>query len=218
MIPNKSEGLRTSRNDRNESMALFMTVLVKENGLGDRGFAVRVVNIPNSLTTLRIVIIPVFATAVIYGRYRYALYLFLLAALTDMLDGLFARLANQKTPLGTFLDPLADKFLLVTSFILFAVYGWIPKWLAVAVISRDIIVVIGWFLLYMITHNSKVEPVMLGKIAITLQLVTLAYVLFTVSTTSLPSIPLSFLLLTAAVTCLSGLQYIYKGLKSTNAS
>ena len=78
-----------------------------------------VLNLPNTITIARIVIIPLFITAVIYKRYDYALYLFVIAALTDALDGLIARLTNQKTVFGTFLDPLADKFLLVTSFILF---------------------------------------------------------------------------------------------------
>ena len=177
----------------------------------------RVLNIPNTLTITRLVIIPVFVTAIIYDKYRYALYLFLFAAITDTLDGLFARLTDQKTPLGTFLDPLADKFLLVTSFVLFALYGWIPKWLAVAVISRDLIVVVGWLLIFMITHTSKVEPVVLGKLAIALQLSTLAYVLLQINVSSLPPMPSSFFLLTAAVTCLSGLQYIYRGFKTTHA-
>lgn len=177
----------------------------------------RVLNIPNTLTILRIIIIPVFVTAIIYGRYRPALYLFVAAALTDMLDGLVARLTDQKTPLGTFLDPLADKFLLVTSFILFALYGWIPTWLAVIVISRDLIVVIGWFLLYMITHNSQVEPVALGKAAIALQLILLAYILLSVNMPALPPLPAVFLFLTAAVTSISGLHYIYKGFKLTHA-
>lgn len=177
----------------------------------------RVLNIPNTLTMARIVIIPVFVTAVLYRRYEYALYLFAGAAFTDFLDGLSARLTNQKTALGTFLDPLADKFLLVTSFILFAVYGWIPKWLAITVISRDLVVVVGWFLLYMITHTSRVEPVFAGKLAIAMQLVVLAYILLGVNLPSLPPIPDVFLLLTAAVTALSGLQYIYKGLTLTNA-
>ena len=177
-----------------------------------------VLNIPNSLTMLRIVIIPVFVTTLIYGRYRYALYLFIAAGLTDMLDGLFARLADQKTPLGTFLDPLADKFLLVTSFILFAIYGWIPKWLAIAVISRDLIVVIGWFLLFMITHSARVEPVMTGKIAIALELVVLAYILLSINNSSLfPPLPKAVFLLTAAVTSVSGLHYIYRGFKLTHA-
>jgi len=168
------------------------------------------------LTITRIVIIPVFIAAILYQKYRYALYLFVAAAMTDMFDGLSARLANQKTALGTFLDPLADKFLLVSSFILFAVYGWIPKWLAITVISRDIIVVIGWFLLYMITHNSRIEPVLTGKLAIAMQLIILAYILLGINVVSLPSLPRSFMLVTAAVTAISGLQYIYKGFKLTN--
>lgn len=165
----------------------------------------------------RIVIIPVFITMIIYSEYKYALYLFVIAALTDIFDGLLARLTNQKTALGTFLDPLADKFLLVTSFILFSIYGWIPKWLSITVISRDLIVVIGWLLLYMITHNSKVEPVILGKISIWLQTITLAYVLLNINISSLPPIPEILLILTAIVTTVSGLQYIYKGFKLTNA-
>jgi cardiolipin synthase len=134
-----------------------------------------------------------------------------------MLDGLFARLTNQKTPLGTLLDPLADKFLLVSSFILFSVYGWIPKWFAIIVISRDIIVIIGCFLLYMITNSLKVEPVFLGKVAIALQLFILAYVLLHINMVTLPPVHNSFFILSAALTAISGLQYIYQGFKLTNA-
>ncbi len=177
----------------------------------------RILNIPNTLTIARILIIPVFVTAILYDRYRYALYLFVAAGLTDALDGLLARVANQKTPLGTFLDPLADKFLLISSFILFAVYGWIPKWLTIAVISRDLIVVIGWLLLYMITHSAKVEPVLLGKAAIALQLFALTYVLLHINFTAVPPLPSSFCLLIAAVTALSGLQYVYRGVKLADA-
>jgi len=165
----------------------------------------------------RIVIIPILITAIIYRQYQYALYLFVVAALTDMLDGLFARLTNQKTPFGTFLDPLADKFLLVSSFILFSVYGWIPKWYAIIAISRDIIVVIGCFLLYMITNSLKVEPVFLGKVAIALQLLLLTYVLLQLNIVTLPAVHESFFILSAALTAISGLQYIYKGFKLTNA-
>ncbi|HBU06084.1 MAG TPA: CDP-diacylglycerol--glycerol-3-phosphate 3-phosphatidyltransferase, partial [Nitrospiraceae bacterium] len=103
----------------------------------------RVLNFPNSLTIARIVIIPLFTIAVIYKRYDYALYMFIVAALTDALDGFIGRLTNQKTALGTFLDPLADKFLLITSFIIFSMNGWLPKWLVITVISRDIIVITG---------------------------------------------------------------------------
>jgi len=178
---------------------------------------VNVLNIPNTLTMLRIVIIPVFVTAILYGRYIDALYLFAAAAVTDMLDGLCARITNQKTLLGTFLDPLADKFLLVTSFILFAVFGWIPKWFAIVVISRDLIVVIGWFLIYMVIHTSRVEPVPLGKLAIACELLLLAYILLSVAVPSVPAVPRVIFLFTAVITSASGLQYVYKGLRLTHA-
>jgi cardiolipin synthase (CMP-forming) len=180
-------------------------------------YYLKILNIPNTLTIMRILLIPVLITTIIYNQYRYALYLFVIAALTDMLDGLFARLTDQKTLLGTFLDPLADKFLLVSTFIIFSAYGWIPKWFAITVISRDIIVLIGCFLLYMITNSLKVEPVLLGKAAIALQLFILAYVLLKINIIALPPVHNGFFILSAALTAISGLQYIYKGFILTNA-
>ncbi|MEK6652730.1 MAG: CDP-alcohol phosphatidyltransferase family protein [Nitrospirota bacterium] len=176
-----------------------------------------VLNLPNTITIARIVIIPLFITAVIYKRYDYALYLFVIAALTDALDGLIARLTNQKTVFGTFLDPLADKFLLVTSFILFSMNGWLPKWLTITVISRDIIVIIGWVLIYLTTHISNVQPTITGKAAIAMQLIVLCYVLLTINIVSLPKMPDVLILVTAALTIISGLHYIYRGLKLTHA-
>jgi cardiolipin synthase len=169
------------------------------------------------LTVARIILIPVFITAVIYKKHQHAFFLFVLAAVTDLLDGYIARLTDQKTALGTFLDPLADKLLLTSSFILFSLNAWIPLWLTITVISRDIIVVIGWLLLYMITHDVRIEPVLLGKTAIAFQLVTLALVLLSVNMPSI-SVPMDFLFaVTAVVTALSGLQYVYKGLRVADA-
>ncbi len=177
----------------------------------------RIVTIPNILTVGRIVMIPVFVTAVVYDEIRLALMLFTAAAITDLLDGLLARMTNQKTPLGTFLDPLADKFLLVTSFLLFAFRAWIPKWLVIIVISRDLIVVVGWLLLYMIANTAKVEPLFLGKAAIASQLVTLASVLLHVSTGMFAAVHPYLFVLTAGLTVLSGLQYIARGLRMSHA-
>ncbi len=176
-----------------------------------------VLNIPNTFTITRIIIIPVFLTTIIYKRYDYALYLFIIAALTDLFDGLFARLKNQKTALGTFLDPLADKFLLVTAFIIFSIYGWIPKWLTMTVISRDVIIVTGWLLLYLITGTSRVEPSLLGKATIWLESIVIAYILIDINLLVLPDIPPLVLLITAGIIILSGLHYIYRGLKATHA-
>jgi cardiolipin synthase len=180
-----------------------------------------VLNIPNTLTMTRIVIIPIFVTSIIYKRYDYSLYLFVIAALTDMFDGLLARLTNQKTALGTFLDPLADKFLLVSSFIILSVYGWIPKWLTITVISRDLIITIGWFLLYLIGGVSKVEPSILGKATIWLQSFLIAYILININMRIdlflLPVVPRLLQWGTAAITILSGLHYLHRGLKPTHA-
>lgn len=174
-------------------------------------------NLPNTLTVARIVIIPVFITAVLYHKHRHALALFVIAALTDLLDGYIARVTNQKTALGQFLDPLADKFLLVSSFILFSVQGWIPLWLTITIISRDLIVVIGWFLLYLLTHRVTIEPVLLGKTAIALQLITLTLVLLSINLSSIIPRQEILFIVTAALTAISGLQYIYKGLRLADA-
>lgn len=171
------------------------------------------ISLPNMITMMRIVLIPVFVTALVYRRYDYALGLFVVASLTDLLDGLLARITNQKTKLGAFLDPLADKVLLLTSFILFSVYGWIPKWLTITVISRDLTVTLGWFLLYLTSHITKVAPTIIGKAAIASQLLLIAYVLLAINMPSLPDeAPWAAMLIVATLTIVSGLQYAYRGL------
>lgn len=176
-----------------------------------------VLNLPNTLTFLRIILIPVFVASMIYRRYDYALYIFAIAAITDTLDGLIARLKGLKTPLGTFLDPLADKFLLVTSFILLAIYDFIPLWLTITIISRDIIIVTGWIVLYLVTHSSKVEPSIAGKIAISLQLILIWYRLIEINIPEMPDLHNYLIYLTALFTIISGLHYIYKSLKESHA-
>ncbi|NWF97937.1 MAG: CDP-diacylglycerol--glycerol-3-phosphate 3-phosphatidyltransferase [Nitrospirae bacterium] len=176
-----------------------------------------VLNIPNTLTVARILIIPVFITSIIYKHYNYSLYLFVIAALTDLFDGLFARITNQKTQLGTFLDPLADKFLLVTSFIVFTVYGWIPTWLTIIIISRDVIVITGWLIIYFTSGTAKVEPSIIGKATIWVQSLLIAYILININIPLVGGFTELFFILTACVTIISGLDYIYKGLKLTHA-
>jgi cardiolipin synthase len=176
----------------------------------------KIVSIPNILTLIRIIIIPIFVTALVYKRYDYALYLFAGAAVTDALDGFAARFSGQKTELGAFLDPLADKSLLITSFILFSIYGWIPTWLTIIVISRDIIVVLGWFLIYLVYGRTKVEPSIIGKAAIASQLLLIAYALVDLNTKLLDAPPEAAFWTVAGLTVASGLQYAYRGLKRAN--
>lgn len=177
---------------------------------------IKVLSIPNIITFIRIVLIPAFVTVLIYKMYNYALTLFIIAGLSDALDGLLARATGQKTKLGAFLDPLADKFLLLTSFILFSVYDWIPKWLVITVISRDLIVTFGWFLVYLTSHNMRVQPTITGKAAIASQLILIAYILLSINFDSIPSPGIWMFLTVAALTIASGLHYIHRGLKHTD--
>src|SRR5208283_1490929 len=174
--------------------------------------SLKVFSIPNSITFVRIVIIPAFVTALVYNRIDYALFLFIVASISDMLDGLLARMTDQQTLLGAFLDPLADKFLLMTSFIMFSVYGWIPQWITVTVISRDLIIMLGWLILYLLYDITKVEPSLTGKAAIAAQLVLIAYKLLSLTFHGVPEPEVWMFIVVAVLTTISGLQYIYRGL------
>ena len=171
-------------------------------------------NIPNSLTVFRIMLIPAFIMVLEYGRNDIALGVIILASLTDALDGFIARATDQKTELGTFLDPLADKFMLITSFVLFAYYGWVPEWLTIIIISRDVVVVTGWILLYVVRRSLKVEVSTLGKTAIFLQFTTVFYVLVNINFGIAPEAKIFLVLLTAVITVVSGVQYVLRGLRS----
>jgi cardiolipin synthase len=175
-----------------------------------------VLNIPNTLTLLRIVAIPFFASTLIYGKYDIALAVFILASITDALDGLIARVTKKQTKLGQFLDPLADKILIITSFILFALYGWIPTWLTISIISRDLIVIVGWMLFYLIHQVVFIKPSILGKSAIAAQMVLLAYILLRINFRELLPDPAALIWITAILTAASGLHYIVKGLMYTD--
>ncbi|RME68347.1 MAG: CDP-alcohol phosphatidyltransferase family protein [Nitrospirae bacterium] len=171
-------------------------------------------NLPNILTTLRIILIPLFLSFLLYGMYLHAMVVFAVAALTDFLDGAIARAKGQETELGKFLDPIADKFLLVSSFVVFAINGFVPKWLSIVIISRDVIIVTGWLVLFFITHHAKVEPSLPGKLANACQLILLTYILFYINFDHgwLPS-PEPFEYFTAGITVFSGLHYIYRELR-----
>lgn len=125
--------------------------------------------VANFLTILRLILIPIFVTSLYYQRFALALAVFLTAAITDGLDGLVARNFNQKTQIGAILDPMADKLLLVTAFIIlslprFTLTPPIPFWLTAAVISRDIFIVLGALAINIVTGFSRFRPSLPGKI------------------------------------------------------
>src|SRR5580765_7929264 len=135
-------------------------------------------NLPNFLTLLRILTIPVFLEFLSYHFYWEALVVFAIGGLTDFLDGFVARWMKQQTALGAYLDPVADKLLVITSFIMLGLIGGIPMWLAVVVVARDVLIVIGYVVIhFLVDEPLKVRPTRLGKWSTTLQLLTLALAL-----------------------------------------
>src|SRR5439155_683912 len=146
---------------------------------GGRAAVLKVLTVPNLLTLLRIVAIPIFLIFLEDLRYREALGIFVAAGLTDGLDGAIARLTRTKTTFGAYLDPAADKLLLVSAFIALGFMHEVPRWLVVLVISRDVIIVLGFFLLFLVTRETmEVQPSVGGKLSTFLQLASVAIVLF----------------------------------------
>jgi len=174
-----------------------------------------VLNSPNLLTLGRIVAIPAFLILLEDNRYREALAVFVAAGITDGLDGAIARLTHTKPTLGAFLDPAADKALLVSAFIALGFMHVVPRWLVVLVISRDVVIVLGYFMLFMMTQRTmEVHPTVSGKASTALQLlsVTVVLVAFIDATLVSSGIEQTVFYATGAVTTLAGLQYMYRGL------
>ena len=170
-------------------------------------------NLPNYITLARIVLIPFFVNFMIYGYYGAALAVFITACVTDALDGMIARLTKQKTELGAFLDPMADKLLIVAAFVTLVLLGMLPVWLVIIVVSRDIILVLGSIVIYFTDHAFKARPSIIGKVTTVLQLVVvlLSLVLKYLGT---GTILMPVLMWTAAVfTIASGIQYVSRGTK-----
>jgi len=124
----------------------------------------------NQLTILRMLMIPVFVILLVYGYRGWALVSFIIAGVTDLLDGLIARLAGQKTTLGAWLDPMADKLLLVTMFVVLTLPGLglanrLPVWFTVLVISRDVAIVLTVAVVNLAVGPRTFRPSIYGKIA-----------------------------------------------------
>jgi cardiolipin synthase len=172
-------------------------------------------NIPNSLTLLRILLIPVYIGLLVYEQFDQALIVLLVAGVTDALDGTIARAANQKTRLGAFLDPLADKLLLTSGFITLSTIHVIPSWVTIVVVSRDVMLLLGTAVAQLTETEIDITPTFLGKGTTFLQL---SYVLLVIFLRS-REIELHYLhpLLFGMVgfTLLSGLHYLYRGYRRT---
>lgn len=151
----------------------------------------RIITIPNLLTMFRMVLIPIFVSLLFYQKFLLALAVFVLAGVTDGLDGLLARRFSQESQLGTVLDPIADKLMLVTSFVVLSMRSVfptplpahlpVPFWVTIAVISRDVFILVGAAAINIMTGFRGFRPSFLGKISTTVQIGAIATIIFAAS-------------------------------------
>ena len=168
----------------------------------------------NQLTLLRMLLIPAFVILVVYGHLGWALVVFVTAGITDGLDGLIARRSGQKTRLGAWLDPMADKLLLVTAFVLLTMPGLglanrLPIWLTVLIISRDVVIVVTVAIISLAIGPRTFQPTMFGKVATATYIVT-AVVAMLFNYLGYRSILVDAAIWASlAITLVSGLHYIW---------
>ncbi len=175
-------------------------------------------NIPNSLTILRILLIPVIVGCLLYGHIEYALVTLIVAALTDALDGSIARMANQRTRFGAYLDPLADKLLLMTVFITLTWLEMVPVWSMLIVVSRDVILLTGGLLARLTETPVDTTPTLSGKAATLFQVCYGMLVLVCVARSINTAVLLPLLYMMSLLTVLSGLHYIVRGVRHLHTS
>ena len=165
--------------------------------------------VPNLITTIRIILAPVFIIYLINEQFISALVVFVLCVASDGLDGLIARLFDQKSKLGTYLDPLADKILLVAAFVTLAVTGHLPAWLTVLVIARDVMISLGIFYLSFNRGDVKLSPSIVSKLTTCMQFITVLSVLSKAYLGFHSYFYLVVYYLTALFTISSGLHYMH---------
>ncbi len=175
-------------------------------------------NLPNSLTLLRILLIPVFVGLLLEGQHHYALGVIIVAGITDGLDGTIARMANQRTKLGSYLDPLADKLLLTASFATLAMIHLVPMWVAILVVSRDLILLLGTLLAQLTEMRLDISPTVWGKATTLFQLAYIILLLVLLSAQMDLRLLEPVLYPMAGLTLISGLHYLYRGITQTNPS
>jgi cardiolipin synthase len=169
----------------------------------------------NQLTLLRMLMIPAFVILVVYGELGWALVVFVAAGITDALDGLIARWSGQKTTLGAWLDPMADKLLLLTTFVVLTLPGLdlanrLPVWLTVLIISRDVGIVLTVAIVNLAIGRRTFLPSIFGKIATATYILTAVAAIF-FNYLRVHSIVVDlFVYASLAITLVSGFHYVWK--------
>ncbi len=172
------------------------------------------INLPNMITLARLFSVPLIVSLILSDRLNLAFICFTLAGVSDALDGLFARLFKCRTILGAYLDPIADKALLVSVFATLGLTGLVEQWIVILIIFRDVLIVGGIFLLFLFKDRVEMKPLMVSKINTVAQL---SYALFVLGQAEkyigIPNINAYFGYIVALTTVISGASYVTLGLK-----
>lgn len=165
----------------------------------------------NRLTVLRILMTPAIIILLLYKYMAAATALFVLAGITDGLDGFVARRKSQRTALGMVLDPLADKLLLMSAVVALTILKELPRWFTIIIVSRDLMLIGGSLILYMFLGKMALPPSWLGKCTTVFQIATVLLAMLDNFAPVLRSAVMPVALLTTAFTIGSGLDYVFRG-------
>ena len=169
--------------------------------------------IPNLLTILRVLLTPLLVILLLEERLSEALLVFIVAGITDGLDGLIARLYKQKSRLGAVLDPLADKLLLASTYVLLAFQNLVPNWLTVIVLSRDLLIMVGIFVLFMQDLPVEIRPTLISKMTTCAQILTAIVTMASALAVPHPLLKKILFQITASLTIVSWGQYLVRGVR-----
>ena len=173
--------------------------------------------IPNVLTMFRLFLVVPVVFSIARGHYQTALLIFMLAGFTDGLDGFLARRYSWQSELGSLLDPLADKFMMVAAFMSLALREQIPLWLLVMVMLRDLIIVAGVLVYHLKTRSIQMYPTLVGKVNTLLQVLLIVIVLFNGGVYPVPDMMMSMVILALLIsTVLSCIGYVFLGIEKVN--
>lgn len=167
-------------------------------------------NLPNLLSIFRFFCTFLFIAFTSRELYKEAFIVFLLMGLSDFFDGLLARVFRWKTAIGAFLDPLADKFMLISAYVILALRDLVPQWMTLTVLLRDSVVLSGFFVFSKYFGHTIPRPRVLGKVSNATQIIQIAYVLYSPDGV----LKSHFLYLAFFFTVSSGLDYLYLGFRT----
>jgi cardiolipin synthase len=174
----------------------------------------RSVNIPNSLTLVRIVLVPLVVWLIITHEMLAAFFVFLLAGATDAADGFLAKRYGWRTELGAYLDPIADKALLGSIYVTLGLAGHLPAWLVIAVVSRDILIIGAVVLSWMLSRPLNMQPLLISKINTVSQILLAGLVLAELGLgLGLHQLVEALILITGTLTIVSAMVYFWTWLK-----